>query len=75
MSRIASNCKRFEFSAGSSNKFWEITVERTDVTIRFGRIGSQGQTIVKAFGNQKAAARHAAQLIERKIKKGYRMVP
>ena len=39
----------FEFVGGSSAKFWEIGVSGNDVTVRFGRIDSQGQTQVKTF--------------------------
>ena len=34
----------FEFIEGSSSKFWEISVSDKIVTVRFGRIGTNGQT-------------------------------
>jgi predicted DNA-binding WGR domain protein len=61
----------FEFVGGSSAKFWEINNSGKDVTIRFGRIGTQGQTQTKTIGNADAAARHAEKLIASKTAKGY----
>lgn len=34
--------RRFEFSEGNSNKFWEVSVQGKNVHVRFGRIGAQG---------------------------------
>ncbi len=68
----ASRTRRFEFSEGKSNKFWEISVEGTEVTVCYGRIGTEGQTNVKAFADEAAASRHVAKLIEEKTGKGYR---
>jgi DNA ligase-1 len=63
--------RRFEFSAGNSNKFWECSVNGSEVTVRFGRIGTQGQTKVKSFSDAAAAAKDAEKLIHEKIGKGY----
>lgn len=71
MSTSTTNIRRFQFSKGSSNKFWEISVRGTEVTVRFGRIGSQGQTNVKSFADDAAAAKHATKLISEKTGKGY----
>ena len=60
----------FEFVGGNSRKFWEITVAGSDVTVRFGRIGTDGQSQTKSFDDE-AAARHAEKLIAAKTKKGY----
>ena len=63
--------RRFEFTEGSSNKFWAISVEGINVTIRFGRIGTEGQSQTKTFPTTDAAAKHADRLIAEKTKKGY----
>jgi DNA ligase 1 len=63
--------RRFEFSDGKSNKFWEISSAGAEVTVRFGRIGTQGQTQTKTFPDKAAAAKHAAKLVEEKLAKGY----
>jgi len=61
----------FEFVEGTSAKFWEICVTGTDVTVRFGRIGSDGQTKTKSFPNESVAREHAESLIEEKTGKRY----
>jgi DNA ligase-1 len=66
--------RRFEFSDGTANKFWEITVRGLEVAVRFGRIGTQGQSNVKSFPDEAAAAKHAAKLIQEKQSKGYQEV-
>jgi len=37
----------FEFVEGKSSKFWQIGCHGNQVTVRFGRIGTAGQTQVK----------------------------
>jgi predicted DNA-binding WGR domain protein len=66
--------RRFEFSEGNSSKFWEISVAGKDIHVRFGRIGTTGQTNDKSFPDESAAAKHAEKLIREKTGKGYREV-
>jgi predicted DNA-binding WGR domain protein len=66
--------RRFEFSEGSSNRFWEIQVQVKDVHVRFGRIGATGQTNVKSFPDEAAAAKLTEKLVKEKIGKGYREI-
>lgn len=61
----------FEFIAGTSNKFWEISQSGNSVTTRWGRIGSSGQSKTKAYADQPAAAKAAAKLIDEKMGEGY----
>ncbi len=61
----------FEFVEGSSSKFWEIAQSEKSVTVRFGRIGTKGQTQTKEFADTAAATKHAEKLIEEKTAKGY----
>jgi DNA ligase-1 len=63
--------RRFEFEEGSASKFWEIRVAGCDVTVRYGRLGSDGQTRTKSFPDETAAAAHAEKLIAEKTGKGY----
>ncbi|HEY3449025.1 MAG TPA: DUF4132 domain-containing protein [Myxococcales bacterium] len=63
--------RRFEFVEGTSSKFWEIEQNGTQLTVRFGRIGSNGQTQLKSFGSDEAAAKEQDKLIAEKTKKGY----
>ena len=74
MATEATTTRRFEFSEGTSNKFWEISVQGTEATVRFGRIGTTGQTNVKTFADAAAAAKHAEKLINEKLGKGYKEV-
>ncbi len=61
----------FEFVEGSSAKFWEIAQNNGTVTVRFGRIGTNGQTQTKTLADEAAATKHAEKLIKEKTGKGY----
>jgi DNA ligase-1 len=61
----------FELVDDKSSKFWEVGTSGTEVTVRYGRIGTTGQTQTKTFGDDPAAQRHAEKLIEEKTAKGY----
>ncbi len=63
--------RRFEYFGGGSEKFWEIDQAGASVTVRFGRIGTAGQTQVKDLGSDQAAGAQVAKLIAEKVKKGY----
>lgn len=63
--------RRFEFVQGTSNKFWEIDVQGSSVTVRFGRNGTNGQASVKNFQDIAAAQKHVEKLIAEKTGKGY----
>ncbi|MFI1990659.1 DUF4132 domain-containing protein [Actinoplanes sp. NPDC020271] len=63
--------RRFEFVEGGSAKFWEIGRDGSEVTVRFGRVGTTGQTKVKTFGDDASASAHETKLIAEKTKKGY----
>ncbi|MDP9402019.1 MAG: DUF4132 domain-containing protein [Actinomycetota bacterium] len=63
--------RRFEYVGRSSEKFWEIDRQGTEVTVTFGRIGTTGQTQVKELGSEDAAKTHVDKLIAEKVKKGY----
>ena len=41
------------------------------MAVRFGRIGSTGQTQVKSFPDEDAATKHAERMIEKKTGEGY----
>jgi predicted DNA-binding WGR domain protein len=63
--------RRFEFVGGASAKFWEISHNDAAVTVRFGRLGTHGQTQTKYLGSETAAAFHVVTLIKEKLAKGY----
>jgi DNA ligase 1 len=64
--------RRFELIEGSSSKFWEVARDGCAVTVRYGRIGSDGQAKTKELASEELAQRHADGLIEEKVAKGYR---
>ena len=61
----------FEYTDEKSNKFWEIDMDGTSVTVRYGRIGASGQTQTKTFPDAAAAQKHHDKLVEEKTEKGY----
>lgn len=66
--------RRWELVDGGSAKFWEIGRDGVDVTVRFGRLGTDGQTKVKSLADADAAEAHVAKLVAEKEKKGYRLL-
>jgi len=65
---------RYEFSEGTSNKFWEITLSGTSFTTTYGKIGTTGQTTLKEFKSAADAKKEYDKLIAEKTKKGYALV-
>jgi predicted DNA-binding WGR domain protein len=65
---------RYEFSEGSSNKFWEIRLEGASVITTYGRIGTDGQSTMKDFDTEEQARKEHDKLIASKVQKGYQAV-
>ena len=63
--------QRFELVEGTSSKFWEVSVTDTDLTVRFGRIGTNGQTKTKSFASAEAASKERDKLVKEKTRGGY----
>jgi predicted DNA-binding WGR domain protein len=61
-----------ELVDGRSSKFWEVAVAGKTMTVRFGRIGSDGQTKRKTMTSPAAAEGAARKLLSEKLAKGYR---
>lgn len=70
----SSGPRRFEFRDGASAKFWEVTRAGAAVTVRFGRLGANGQSQTKSFAGDEAAQKHLDKLVGEKTSKGYREV-
>jgi predicted DNA-binding WGR domain protein len=64
--------RRLELVEGPSAKFWEIAQDGTSVVVRFGRIGTHGQSQTKVFDTPERAAREVEKLTTEKTRKGYR---
>lgn len=61
----------FSEASGSAHKFYEATVEGCTLTLRYGRIGTEGQIQVKTFPTPDAAQTEAEKKLADKRKKGY----
>lgn len=66
--------ERFECMEDGSRKFWEVKVEGPSYTVRYGRIGTAGQTLTKQFPDEPTARREMEKVRARKVEKGYRRV-
>lgn len=64
--------RRLVFEQGSSRKFWQVAVEGNQLTVTFGRIGSNGQNNVKVYDSAERTRREMDKLVAEKLGKGYR---
>lgn len=65
---------RYEFSEGTSNKFWDIQLSGSSFTTTWGKIGTAGQATTKSFPSDDKARQEYDKLIADKVKKGYALV-
>jgi uncharacterized protein (TIGR02996 family) len=65
--------RTFTYADDKSYKFWRIKLEGSSYTVRFGRIGTQGQTKTKTkdFANPQAAQKAYDKIIAEKLAEGY----
>jgi predicted DNA-binding WGR domain protein len=61
----------FEFTDEKSSKFWEVSHQGSDMTTRWGKIGTGGQSKTKSFASPEKAAAETAKIIATKVKEGY----
>lgn len=54
-----------------AEKYWEVSQVGKKMTIRFGKIGADGQLKIKEFDTKEDAEAEVAKLIKEKTKKGY----
>jgi len=57
-----------------SSKFWQVSQNGKKLTIVFGKIGTNGQTIEKSFASEDEATAEMEKLKKSKVKKGYQEV-
>ena len=57
--------------AGSSHKFYEVFVDESELTIRYGRIGDAGQSSKKTLESFEKAVAEAEKKVKDKKKSGY----
>ena len=68
---VDASARRFEFVDDKSAKFWEVDVIAESVEVKFGKIGTNGQTQIKDFETPDEALKHAEKLVHEKLKNGY----
>ncbi|WP_336515048.1 AAA domain-containing protein [Pollutibacter soli] len=56
---------------GGSSKFWEVAVDQQKLVVRFGKIGTRGQTQIKTFEDEDRAVKEKEKMIREKLSKGY----
>ncbi|MER7007121.1 WGR domain-containing protein [Dactylosporangium sp. NPDC000555] len=56
---------------GSAHKFYEVTVDGNQMSVRYGRIGDTGQTKTTSYADEAKALADAAKKIGEKVRKGY----
>ena len=62
---------RYELIEGTSNKFWDITHDGVTVTVRWGKVGTAGQSNTKTFASAAEAKKEHDKLVGEKTRKGY----
>ena len=63
--------ERYHNTSNGSNKFWEIGTDGKNIIVRYGRIGTKGQRMVKAFESEDDAIKEKRKLIAQKLAKEY----
>jgi uncharacterized protein (TIGR02996 family) len=63
--------RTFNYSDDKSEKLWKIELEGSSYTVRFGRIGTKGQTKTKDFPSPQAAQTAYDKIIAEKLAEGY----
>lgn len=63
--------ERYLFTEAGSNKFWEVGARENKLVVRYGKVGSKGQTLVKTFPDQSRALVEKEKMIREKTAKGY----
>lgn len=71
---LDASARHFEFIDDKSAKFWEVKVNVESVEVKFGKIGTNGQTQIKNFETADEALKHAEKLVHEKVKHGYEEV-
>jgi predicted DNA-binding WGR domain protein len=68
--------RMFEFKDPKSSKFWEITLDLEELshTVRYGRIGTDGQAQTKDFDSKAEVQASYEKLVREKTGKGYKEV-
>ena len=63
--------KKLTCTENGSQKFWEGAIDVNKLVVRFGKIGTKGQTQVKTFSDYEMANKELEKLVREKLGKGY----
>ncbi|EDM78539.1 WGR domain protein [Plesiocystis pacifica SIR-1] len=63
--------RRLEYKDAKSHKFWELSVEGTSFTVRYGKVGTDGQMKTTGCASEAAAEAAGTKKLNSKVKKGY----
>lgn len=61
----------FELVSATHNKFWEVFHEGSQMTTRYGKIGSKGRSTTKTYDSAAKATEETTKLIAKKVEEGY----
>lgn len=68
---VPGEVRYFELIDDKSSKFWEVGRSGNHVTVRYGKIGTDGTRKTKELGDENSAKLHHDKLVEQKTSKGY----
>jgi predicted DNA-binding WGR domain protein len=63
--------RHLTFTDGTSAKFWEVSLEGHSLITRYGKIGTDGKSLVKSFDSPQQARVAMDQQTRQKLSKGY----
>src|SRR6266542_4391635 len=63
--------RQLVYMDAQSSKFWNIELTGDSHTVKYGRIGTDGQALTKTFADEAAARKDLEKLIREKLAKGY----
>ncbi len=61
-----------EYQDEKSHKFWEVKVNGNRHTVRYGKVGTDGRSVIKQFENEEKALQDARKKVREKVRKGYK---
>ncbi len=64
--------ERYELIDEKSSKFWEIDLQGTSYSVRYGKIGAKGTSSEKEFESLEAAQSAYDKQVAGRVKKGYK---
>jgi predicted DNA-binding WGR domain protein len=66
--------QRLVNTGAESSRFWEAALEGMKLIVRYGRVGTKGQVLVKTFAKESTAQLEKDKLVKEKLNKGYKEV-